>query len=96
MTDNFLPEFQLAETQGAGRNKLRCQVRGYDVPATPEEQVRQRVLHWLINTKSWEKSASGAGAGVSVGERPESVTHPTRHRAAGRGGERLGCRGVQT
>ena len=56
MTDNFLPEFQLAETQGAGRNKLRCQVRGYDVPATPEERVRQRVLHWLINTKSWEKA----------------------------------------
>ena len=53
MTDNFLPKFHLAETQGAGRNKLRCQVRGYDVPATPEERVRQRVLHWLINTKSW-------------------------------------------
>lgn len=56
MTDNFLPEFHLAETSGAGRNKLRCQVRGYDVPATPEERVRQRVLHWLINTKSWEKA----------------------------------------
>ena len=23
------------------------------MPATPEERVRQRVLHWLINTKSW-------------------------------------------
>ena len=56
MTDNFLPEFHLAETSGAGRNKLRCQVRGYDVPATPEERVRQRVLHWLINTKSWAKA----------------------------------------
>ena len=54
MTDNFLPEFRLAETPGAARNKLRCQVRGYEVPATPEEQVRQRVLHWLINTKSWQ------------------------------------------
>ena len=53
MTDNFLPKFCLAETSGASRNKLRCQVRGYEVPATPEERVRQRVLHWLINTKSW-------------------------------------------
>ena len=54
MTDNFLPEFHLPETSGAPRNKLRCQVRGYEVPATPEERVRQRVLHWLINTKSWK------------------------------------------
>ena len=53
MTDNFLPDFELAKTSGASRNKLRCQVRGYEVPATPEERVRQRVLHWLINTKSW-------------------------------------------
>ena len=53
MTDNFLPAFRLAETMDAPRNKLRCQVRGYEVPATPEERVRQRVLHWLINTKSW-------------------------------------------
>ena len=53
MSDNFLPEFRLAETQGPRGNKVRCQVRGYEVPATPEEQVRQRVLHWLINTKLW-------------------------------------------
>lgn len=55
MTDNFLPKFTWAATVGGKGRKVRCQVRGYDVPATPEEQVRQRVLHWLINTKSWEK-----------------------------------------
>ncbi len=52
-SENFLPEFRLAETPAKPRNKLRCQVRDYEVPATPEERVRQRVLHWLINTKGW-------------------------------------------
>ena len=51
---NFLPEFHLAETPARGRNKIRCQVRGHDVRATPEERIRQRVLHWLINSKKWE------------------------------------------
>ena len=50
---NFLPDVQVAQTQAKGRNKVRCLVRGYDVPATPEERVRQRVLHWLINEKAW-------------------------------------------
>ena len=53
LSENFLPEFHLAETSDKPRNKARCQIRGYDVPATPEERVRQRVLHWLINTKGW-------------------------------------------
>ena len=52
-SENFLPAFHLAETPGERRNKVRCQIRNYDVPATPEERVRQRVLHWLINTKGW-------------------------------------------
>lgn len=53
--ENFLPKFRLPETQAKPRNKLRCQVRGYDVPAIPEERVRQRVLHWLLNHKRWTK-----------------------------------------
>lgn len=50
---NFLPEFRLPKTWARGRNKIWCQVRGYDVDATPEELVRQRVLHWLIKSKRW-------------------------------------------
>lgn len=50
---NFLPKVQVAETQMKGRNKVNCLVRGYEVPATPEELVRQRVLHWLIKEKRW-------------------------------------------
>lgn len=50
---NFLPDFQVAETRAKPRNKVRCLVRGKEVPATPEERVRQRVLHWLINEKAW-------------------------------------------
>ena len=51
---NFLPEYDSPQTQHAGRNKLNCLVRHKEVPATPEELVRQRVLHWLIHTKGWE------------------------------------------
>ena len=47
---NFLPKFRLPETQG----KLRCQFRDRAVRATPEEHVRQRVLHYLIY-KKWTK-----------------------------------------
>ena len=52
--DNFLPEYKSPETHYAGRNKLNCLVRHKEMPATPEEFVRQRVLHWLIHTKGWE------------------------------------------
>ena len=51
--DNFLPQYTSTQTQHAGRNKLNCLVRHKEVPATPEELVRQRVLHWLIHTKGW-------------------------------------------
>ena len=52
---NFLPDVQVAERQTKGRNKVKCLVRGYEVPATPEERVRQRVLDWLMNEKAWSK-----------------------------------------
>ena len=51
-SDNFLPEFSSGADRKV-RDRVQCQVRDYDVPATPEEHVRQRVLHWLINTKGW-------------------------------------------
>ena len=52
MTDNFLPKFDPAVTHGP--NTLQCEIRGA-VSATEEEKVRQRVLHWLIDGKSWPK-----------------------------------------
>ena len=53
MTDNFLPEYRSPMTRGT----LRCEVRDKAVRATPEEQVRQRVLHWLMHTKGWDKNS---------------------------------------
>ena len=50
MTDNFLPEFKPRITHGH-KNTLQCAIRGKAVRNTPEELVRQRVLHWLI--KKW-------------------------------------------
>lgn len=52
---NFLPEFTWPGDRQAAAKRGQCQVRDYDVPATPEERVRQRVLHWLINAKGWER-----------------------------------------
>ena len=52
---NFLPDVQVAETRTKGRNTVKCLARCYEVPATPEERVRQRVLHWLMNEKAWSK-----------------------------------------
>lgn len=52
--ENFLPRYSSVQTPHAGRNKLNCQVDGKERPATPEELVRQRVLHWLIQDKGWE------------------------------------------
>ena len=54
-SENFLPKFRLAETQTNGRNEILCQVRGKVVRATPEERVRQRVLHWLTHSKEWKR-----------------------------------------
>lgn len=53
---NFLPAFSPTETQSPGRNKVNCEVRGKEVPATPEEKVRQRVLRWLIHEKKWKRT----------------------------------------
>ena len=52
VTDNFLPKFDPAVTQGP--NTLQCEIRAA-VSATEEEKVRQRVLHWLIHDKKWPK-----------------------------------------
>ena len=51
VTDNFLPDYQPAAT----RNTIRCLVRDKAVRITPEEKVRQRVLHWLMRDKGWKK-----------------------------------------
>ena len=55
MADNFLPEFQPAVTQGS-KKTLQCLHRDRALPATPEELVRQRVLHWLMQSKRWHKT----------------------------------------
>ena len=54
MPDNFLPNFQPIVNQWPA-NTLHCLVRDRAVCATPEELVRQRVLHWLINNRGWAK-----------------------------------------
>ena len=40
---------------GYGSKTLVCECRGKHVVAHLEELVRQRILHWLINDKSWSK-----------------------------------------
>ena len=52
-TDNFLPPYKRRETQTRRGNTLQCLKLGRAVPATPEERVRQRILHWLIDVKKW-------------------------------------------
>lgn len=51
MPDNFLPEYQPPVIGGS----LRCEIRDKAIQATPEERVRQRVLHWLMHDKGWPK-----------------------------------------
>ena len=53
MTDNFLPKFDPAVTHGD--NTLQCEIRNKAVRATPEERIRQRILHWLIHDKKWSR-----------------------------------------
>lgn len=68
---NFLPEYSRSQTPHAGRNKLNCLKRGKEVPATPEELVRQRVLHWLICDKGWARDnirLEGHGAEDDAGQ----------------------------
>ncbi len=52
-SENFLPAYRRRETQAGRRNTLQCLKRGRAVPATPEERVRQRILHWLLKAKKW-------------------------------------------
>ena len=54
MADNFLPDSHPTVTHGT-KSTLQCLIRDRAYPATPEELVRQRVLHWLINSKGWNK-----------------------------------------
>ena len=49
---NFLPVYQPSVVG----KRLQCEVRNKDVRATPEEVVRQRVLHWLIQEHGWDRS----------------------------------------
>ncbi len=51
MRENFLPEYRPSVIGGT----LRCGIRDKAIQATPEEQVRQRVLHWLMHDKGWTK-----------------------------------------
>ena len=50
MTGNFLPDIQPVVTH-LTEDTCQCLVRDKSVRATPEERVRQRVLHWLIHDK---------------------------------------------
>ncbi len=70
---NFLPKFAAIQTISR-TNKLRCLIRGKPVTATPEEEVRQRVLHWLINKKKWDKSS------LKLEKSYKWVSDPGRHR----------------
>ena len=54
MPHNFLPAFHPVVTHGTG-DTIQCLIRDKAVRATPEERVRQRVLHWLIHHKGWSK-----------------------------------------
>lgn len=51
MPKNFLPKY----TPPIIRDTLRCEVRDKALRATPEEKVRQRVLHWLMRERGWAK-----------------------------------------
>ena len=50
-SNNFLPKYEPSVDHG----RLLCLRRGKSVSATPEEGVRQRVLHWLMDDKGWDK-----------------------------------------
>ena len=53
MRSNFLPDYQPVLTG----NALLCEIRDKAIRATPEEMVRQRVLHWLMEEKGWTKDS---------------------------------------
>ena len=54
MTSNFLPDFEPVFTHGT-EAPVQCLVRDKAVRATPEERVRQRVLHWLVHDNGWSR-----------------------------------------
>ena len=54
MTANFLPDFDPVVTHGTEAT-VQCLIRDKSVRATPEERIRQRVLHWLVHDKGWSK-----------------------------------------
>lgn len=69
---NFLPAYKPRETQSGKGNKLQCAKRDKEVPATPEEKVRQRILHWLLNEKKWPVQK------IRVEEKYDWVSDPNR------------------
>ncbi|MCY4284328.1 MAG: type I restriction enzyme HsdR N-terminal domain-containing protein [Thiotrichales bacterium] len=56
MAENFLPDFHPIVTHEA-EGTCQCLVRDKAVRVTPEERVRQRVLHWLVHEKGWPKDS---------------------------------------
>ena len=71
---NFLPAFKSVETPTGKRNTLQCKKRDRAVPATPEEKVRQRILHWLMEVKKWPKDK------IKLERSHDWVGDPNRHR----------------
>ena len=65
--ENFLPDFQPVVTHGT--DTVQCLIRDKAVRATPEECVRQRVLHWLIHKKGWRKDCNSTPTNASVTKR---------------------------
>ena len=61
MTGNFLPDFRPVVSRGA-ETTLQCLLRDKAVRATPEERVRQRVLH---DGQLGSDEGRARGAGVS-------------------------------
>lgn len=55
MARNFLPKYEPERQNTKTGKTLRCEIRSKVVNATPEERVRQRVLHWLIHEKHWPR-----------------------------------------
>src|SRR5579883_53060 len=56
LLENFLPRFQAATTLDPSGKSVKCLRRNKDVILSPEERVRQRVLHWLLKVRQWPAS----------------------------------------
>ena len=82
MTTNFLPDFDPVVTHGTEAT-VQSLIRDKAVRATPEERIRQRVLHWLIHDKGWsQESLRLEPAGVERELLPGTVL-PRRTAAGG-------------